>query len=288
MKSRTIKSIVYSNTFDMGGMEVRQAFPSGKAVAPNPFLLLHHADVLVPTDIPLSKAGVGPHPHRGFSPVTIIYKGGVHHRDSRGNDNIIYAGGTQWMNAGLGIIHSERPPADIQETGGRQEIIQLWVNTPAAHKLDQPAYYPLTAEETPTITSADGLVTIKIHSGALDGVQGKIPTFSPVNTFSVYMEIHGQYRLPLPVDHNAFAYVLKGKIQIGDDVIEANYAALFGNDGDYIDLHSSDETVLLIGSGTPIEEPIASHGPFVMNSQTEIMQAFKDYQQGKMGILIED
>ena len=288
MKSRTIKSIVYANTFDMGGMGVRQAFPSGKAVAPNPFLLLHHADVLVPTDIPLTKAGVGPHPHRGFSPVTIIYKGGVHHRDSRGNNNVIYAGGTQWMNAGMGIIHSERPPADIHEIGGRQEIIQLWVNTPAAHKLDQPAYFPLTAEETPSITSIDGLVTIKIHSCELEGERGAIATFTPVNTFSVYMKTNGSYRMQIPVEHNVFAYVLKGEVKIGADIIGANYVAIFNGDETHIQLEASKETVLLIGSGTPIEEPIASHGPFVMNSQTEIMQAFKDYEQGKMGVLIED
>ena len=279
---------MYANTFDMGSMEVRQAFPSGKADAPNPFLLLHHADVLVPKNIPVTKAGVGPHPHRGFSPVTIIYKGGVHHRDSRGNNNVVYQGGTQWMNAGMGIIHSERPPADIHEIGGRQEIIQLWVNTPAAHKLDQPAYYPLTAEETPEVTSTDGLVTIKIHSGELDGIKSVIPTFSPVNTFSVYMKSNGQHRLHLPAEHTAFAYVLKGSVQIGADLIEANYVAILDNDGAFIDLHANEETVLLIGSGAPIEEPIASHGPFVMNTQTEIMEAFKDYQQGKMGILIED
>ena len=112
-------------------MPIRQAFPSAKAESIDPFLLLHHADVKVPTHIPVSKAGVGPHPHRGFSPVSFIFKGGVHHRDSRGYDNVVYEGGTQWMNAGMGVIHSERPPADIFEKGGRQELIQLWVNTPA-------------------------------------------------------------------------------------------------------------------------------------------------------------
>jgi quercetin 2,3-dioxygenase len=106
-KNRTIKSIVYAKEFDMGGMPVRQAFPSSKAERVDPFLLLHHADVKVSADIPTNKAGVGPHPHRGFSPVTFIFKGGVHHRDSRGNNNVIYEGGTQWMNAGMGIIHSE-------------------------------------------------------------------------------------------------------------------------------------------------------------------------------------
>src|SRR4051812_16395727 len=153
MKHRTVRSVVYANTFDMGGMPVRQAFPSHKADQIDPFLLLHHADIKVPKHVPTNKAGVGPHPHRGFSPVTFIFKGGVHHHDSRGNNNIVYKGGTQWMNAGMGVIHSERPPADIHELGSEQEIIQLWVNTPAAHKMDQPQYQPITAEETPSIIS---------------------------------------------------------------------------------------------------------------------------------------
>src|SRR4030095_15893721 len=112
MKSRTIKHTLYARQFDMGGMPIRQPFPSAEAEQVDPFLLLHHAEVKVPGHTPVEKSGVGPHPHRGFSPVTFIFKGGVHHRDSRGNNNAVYAGGTQWMNAGMGIIHSERPPAD--------------------------------------------------------------------------------------------------------------------------------------------------------------------------------
>jgi redox-sensitive bicupin YhaK (pirin superfamily) len=126
----------------------------------------------VPTHVDTKHAGVGPHPHRGFSPVSFIFKGGVHHRDSRGNNNIVYAGGTQWMNAGMGVIHSERPPADIHEIGGRQELIQLWVNTPAKHKMDVPDYQPLTAEETPVVNSADQLTTVNVIAGELNGVKG--------------------------------------------------------------------------------------------------------------------
>src|SRR5678809_1493277 len=148
MKNRTIKHILYGRQFNMGGLPIRQPIPSTELDQVDPFLLLHHAEVRMPMHTPVEKAGVGPHPHRGFSPVTFIFKGGVHHRDSRGNDNVVYAGGTQWMNAGMGIIHSERPPADIFERGGILEIIQLWINTPARNKMDQPSYTPLTAENT--------------------------------------------------------------------------------------------------------------------------------------------
>jgi quercetin 2,3-dioxygenase len=289
-KNRTIKSIVYAKEFDMGGMPVRQAFPSSKAETVDPFLLLHHADVKVPTYIPTNKAGVGPHPHRGFSPVTFIFKGGVHHRDSRGNNNVIYEGGTQWMNAGMGIIHSERPPHDIFERGGQQEIIQLWVNSPASHKKDQPAYFPLKAEETPSITSEDGLMKINIHSGELIGIKAPVPTLSPVNTFTVYAKKGGKYFFSVPETHNAFIYLLNGKAKIaGDpDEIEGHYVVVLNKDGEGFELEAIEDTRLMIGTGEPLNEPVASHGPFVMNNQTEVMEAFRDYEMGKMGVLIED
>ncbi|MEP6846910.1 MAG: pirin family protein [Panacibacter sp.] len=289
MKNRTIKQTLYAQQIDMGGFPVRQPIPSGKTDQVDPFLLLHHADVRVPQHRPVEKSGVGPHPHRGFSPVTFIFKGGVHHRDSRGNDNTIYAGGTQWMNAGMGIIHSERPPHDIFELGGRQEIIQLWVNSPASHKMDQPHYHPLTAEETPTIVSKDGLVTIQIIAGELDNVKGPIPTLSPVNTFTVEMKKGGKYYFPIPESHNVFIYLLDGKLNINDNhSVDGKYAAVFNNDGAGFEVEALEETRLFIGSGEPLTEKIASHGPFVMNNETELLEAFRDYKMGKMGVLIED
>lgn len=288
-KNRTIKSILYAQPMDMGGMPIRQPFPSAKAEQIDPFLLLHHADIKVPTHIETKHAGVGPHPHRGFSPVSFIFKGGVHHRDSRGNDNIVYAGGTQWMNAGMGVIHSERPPADIHELGGRQELIQLWVNTPSKHKMDIPLYQPLTAEETPVVYSADHLTTINVIAGKLGDVQGPIHTLSDVNTFTATIKKGGKYFFEIPGTHNAFIYVMEGKINAtGDGEVDGKYVAVFNNDGDGFELEALEDTQLFIGTGEPLNEPVASHGPFVMNNQTELMEAFRDYQQGKMGVLIEE
>src|SRR5688500_19595701 len=136
MKNRKVTHTLYAEEFDMGGMPVRQAFPTGRVEQHDPFLLLHHADIKVPTEIDPDDAGVGPHPHRGFSPVTFIFKGGVHHRDSRGNDNVVYEGGAQWMNAGMGVINSERHHVDIQERGGIKVIIKLWINNPARYNMD--------------------------------------------------------------------------------------------------------------------------------------------------------
>lgn len=286
---RTIKSILYAQPMDMGGMPIRQPFPSAKAEHIDPFLLLHHADIKVPTHVDTKHAGVGPHPHRGFSPVSFIFKGGVHHRDSRGNDNIVYAGGTQWMHAGMGVIHSERPPHDIHEIGGRQELIQLWVNSPAAHKMDQPEYQPLTADGTPVVTSEDGLAIIHVIAGELNGVTGPIKPLSQVNTFTAAFKKGAKFSFAIPSSHNAFIYVLDGKVQVtGDSEVEGKYVAVFNNDGDGFELEALEDTRIFIGTGEPLNEPVASHGPFVMNNQTQLMEAFRDYQMGKMGVLIEE
>ena len=287
--NRTIKTILYAQPMDMGGMPIRQPFPSRKAEQIDPFLLLHHADIKVPTNVDTKHAGVGPHPPRGFSPVSFIFKGGVHHRDSRGNDNIVYAGGTQWMNAGMGVIHSERPPADIHEIGGRQELIQLWVNTPAKHKMDVPDYQPLTAEDTPVVRSADGLTTVHVIAGELDGIKGPVNSLSPVNTFTAEMKKGAKFFFPIPSGHNAFIYVMDGNVQVtGDGEVDGKYVAVFNNDGEGFELEAQENTRLFIGTGEPLNEPVASHGPFVMNNQTELMEAFRDYQMGKMGVLIEE
>lgn len=289
MKNRKIKHLLYGRQLDMGGMPIRQPIPSPELEHIDPFLLLHHAEVKVPLHIPVDKAGVGPHPHRGFSPVTFIFKGGVHHRDSRGNNNVVYAGGTQWMHAGMGIIHSERPPSDIFERGGIQEIIQLWINTPAKHKMDQPSYIPLNAEDTPVTRSNEGLVRINVISGELDNIKGPISSLSPVNTFTAEFKQGGKYSFNIPPSHNLFIYVLDGKLKInGDSEVVGKYAAVFENDGDGFEAEALEDSRFFIGSGEPLNEPVASHGPFVMNNQAEILQAFRDYQLGKMGILIEE
>jgi len=289
MKFRSINTSLYAHPMDMGGFPIRQPFPAHTIDQIDPFLLLHHAEVKVPSHIEPNHAGVGPHPHRGFSPVTFIFKGGVHHRDSRGNDNVVYDGGIQWMNAGMGVIHSERPPADIHERGGFQELIQLWINTPAIHKMDQPLYFPLSEEEIPTIRDQNGLVSIKVVAGELEGIKGKAPAQSPVNLFTVDLKDNGKHAFEIPIEHQAFVYLLHGKIKINDSFItESKHAIVFNNDGEGFELQAMEDSLILIGTGAPLNEKVVSHGPFVMNSSTEIMQAFKDYQLGKMGVLIEE
>jgi redox-sensitive bicupin YhaK (pirin superfamily) len=289
MKTRTVSHLLYAEKYDMGGMPIRQPFPTNTIENIDPFLLLHHADIKVPMHVDPDHAGVGPHPHRGFSPVTFIFKGGVHHRDSRGNDSVIYAGGAQWMNAGMGVIHSERPPKNIHELGGRQEIIQLWINTSADHKMDQPLYFPLSAEEAPKVISGNGKVTSRIFSGEMLGKKGPIPSHTEVNAATIELKEGGSISIPLPVNHNALIYLLDGKFNVeGYGLAEGLHAVLFKNDGDGIAFEALEDTRVLVLSGKPLNEKVAKHGPFVMNNQTQILEAMRDYQMGKMGVLIEE
>jgi redox-sensitive bicupin YhaK (pirin superfamily) len=289
MKSRTVSRLLYAELVDMGGLPVRQPLPTHQVEQLDPFLLLHHADVKVPTTIKPVHAGVGPHPHRGFSPVTFIFKGGVHHRDSRGNNSIIYAGGAQWMNAGRGIIHSERPTHDIHEIGGRQEIIQLWINTPAAHKMDLPAYFPLEADSVPETSSADKKVVVRVFSGEVLGIRGPIPAPTEVNAATLAFEKGGRIMIPLPSHHQAMLYLLDGKVTVdGFGLVEGLHLIHFNNDGDGISVEALENTRALLLSGAPLNEEVVSYGPFVMNNQTQILEAMRDYQMGKMGVLIEE
>ena len=288
IKNRTIKSIIHASLIDMGGLVVRQAFPSGKMEHIDPFLLLHHGNIEVPKDKSASDSGVGPHPHRGFSPVTFLFKGGINHQDSRGHNHTVYEGGVQWMNAGMGIIHSERMPANIQDLGGKVELIQLWVNTPAKHKMDQPIYMPVSKEEIPFIETEDKLARVNIISGELEGINGVVPTLSPVNTFTALIKKGGTFQFNVPDTHNAFIYLLNGRIMVGEEEIIEKYLTILNNDGESFLISAMEESSIMIGTGEPLNETIASLGPFVMNTQTEIMEAFRDYQMGKMGVLIEN
>ncbi len=287
MTTKTIQKIISGRPINVGSIQVQELLPEGGNFF-DPFLVFHHGIAKADKNIPFKDQGVGPHPHRGFSAISFIYRGGVHHQDSRGNNHKVYAGGTQWTSAGMGIVHSERVPEDIFEYGGEQELLQVWVNTPAAHKMDQPAYYPATVDETPTIKTDDGLTIIRIPAGNIDGTKGIIPTFTDVTTAMVEMQAGGNYTFSFPPTHHTLVYVLSGNISINNkETVSNKQLALFNNDGDSFIIHAHANSYLFIGSGEPINEPIAAHGPFVMNTQTEIMESFRDYQMGKMGVLIE-
>ncbi len=289
MKLRTVSRLLYAEQVDMGGVPIRQPLPTKAIEQIEPFLLLHHANIKAPAHVKPDHAGVGPHPHRGFSPVTFIFQGGVHHRDSRGHDSTVYAGGAQWMNAGMGIIHSERPPIDIQEIGGRQEIIQLWINATAKNKMDLPIYFPIQAADVPSTINEDGKVKVNIFSGELLGVKGPVPSQAVVNAATLVFQQGGKISVPIPSNHNAMIYLLDGQLKVdGFGLVDGLNLVHFKNDGEGIALEATQNTRVLLLSGLPLNEEVVSYGPFVMNTQTQIMEAMRDYQMGKMGVLIEE
>lgn len=289
MKTRTIANIYPSVKVNMGGIILDQPLPYRGLDMVDPFLLIHHWDDRLPGGQHQSKVGVGPHPHRGFTPVTFIFDGGVHHRDSKGHESIIYAGGTQWMNSGFGIVHSERPPKEMAENGGHLEFIQFWVNAPAKHKMDQAAYQPLTAEQTPKVMSADGKIEAGVVAGDFMGKSGPIETHSDLLTLRFYCHAGGKMRVPIPASYNAIFYPLNGSMTInGEKNIKARDMVVFNKSGDFIEVESHENTHAILLAGEPINEPVVSYGPFVMNSEKEIMDAIRDYQAGKLGVLEEN
>jgi hypothetical protein len=283
---KTIKQIIPSELVNMGGHILRQPLPVAGVEQIDPFLLIHHWDGEVPKGKKQNDAGVGPHPHRGFSPVTFIYEGDVHHRDSLGGNAIVEKGGTQWMFAGRGLTHSERPSKKLLENGGRNEIIQFWVNTPAAHKMEEPYYKPLSDEETPKIQKEG--VQIAVVAGEYEGVKAPIPTFSPQTLLRISMNQSAQLDVKLPQSYNTIVYVVKGKVQINGQEVSKLNMAWFNRDGIEIELKATENAELAVLSGEPIGEKVSQYGPFVMNSQTEVLEALRDAQVGKMGVLIEE
>lgn len=286
---RSIRKIYKAPKVNMGGIILDQPLPAHDIDQIDPFLLVHHWYRNHTGGQKQNELGVGPHPHRGFAPITFIFKGGVHHQDSRGNNSIIKEGGTQWMNSGMGIVHSERPIKEIAENGGEFEIIQFWVNAPAKNKMDPPSYQPITFEETPTVTSPDRKATAFVVSGDFKGAIGKIKTYSPLLTLRLDIKKGGKIEIPIPSNYNAFLYQLDGNLKINNtENTSSKELTWFNNDGKSIVVEGIENSRAILLAGEPIGEKVTSHGPFVMNTQTEIMEAMRDYQQGKMGILIEE
>ena len=285
MTLRTIKKIIPSQKVNMGGHIIEQPLPIKEIDMIDPFLLIHHWVDSVQPGGTQSEMGVGPHPHRGFSPVTFIFKGSVKHQDSIGNNVVVKDGGTQWMHAGKGIVHSERPGIELVRNGGEQEFIQFWVNTPAKHKMEAPYYLPLTDENTPKVTRDKA--TIGVVSGNFEGVKGPAKTYSPQTLLRIFSPSNSSFEIPLPKSYNALLYLLNGSLTIDGEDLKAKDMVWFHNDGEKINVDTNEDTRFIVLSGEPIGEPVVSYGPFVMNNEQELEQAVFDFQHGEMGNLKE-
>lgn len=287
--NRSIHKIIPAQKVNMGGIVLDQSLPVRNVEQIDPFLLIHHWADKMPGGQREKEVGVGPHPHRGFSPVSLIFKGAVNHRDSLGTKSLVKAGGAQWMNSGKGIIHSERPPKELAENGGDFELIQFWANSPASKKMEPARYQPLSAEDTPTIESEDRKVKAGVVAGETLGKTGPIDLVTPMLVMRFDIEKGGKMEVPIPENFNALLYLLDGKAEInGERHAGGKDLVWFKNDGKTISFKGLENTRAILLSGEPLNEPLATYGPFVMNSQTQIMEALRDYQMGKMGVLIEE
>jgi hypothetical protein len=252
----------------------------------SPFLLLDYAG---PTQFPPStgkRPGVGEHPHRGFETVTIVYQGSQEHRDSGGAHGKIGPGDVQWMTAASGVVHEEFHAEEFARMGGVLEMVQLWVNLPAAQKMSPPRYQEILKQQIPAATLAGDAGMVRVIAGEFQGKKGPATTATPLNVWDVRLHAGRKAELPVPDGHSTALVVLSGEVRLNDsETAGAASLALFERAGDRIALESADDAKTLLLSGEPINEPIVGRGPFVMNTQEEIRQAMVDYQSGRMGHL---
>lgn len=231
--------------------------------------------------------GVGVHPHRGFETVTIAYRGRVQHHDSAGGGGIIGAGDVQWMTAAKGVLHKEYHEEEWAKTGGIFQMVQLWVNLPSVYKMSCPKYQSIpNAEMTKVNLGDNGFV--EIIAGAYYDHKGPAFTFSPVHVMNAKLNKDGKAEFNFPADYNTATLVIEGSITVNsNEKAPVNNLVLFKNEGETFTIEAQEDSIILIISGMPLNEPIHAHGPFVMNSREEIMQAFEDYNLGRFGYLAD-
>lgn len=278
--TRTVRAIHAPIRDDIGDLVTRRPLPGQTAANIDPFLFLNHHG---PQTYAPHNNGLpfGPHPHRGFETVTFIVEGELAHHDSTGHSSVIGAGGVQWMTAGSGIVHAEVSPRDFKQRGGPMEILQLWVNLPARLKFTPPAYQGLQATDIPAITLDHA--TLHLIAGAFSGQHGPVHSITGHFLSTVSLKAGARVTLPAPSDRSVFFYVVRGGVRAGGAEIPHWRLAEFNADGDTINVEATQDSLLLFGHGDPINEPIFAHGPFVMNTRDEIIQAIQDYQAGKFG-----
>ena len=284
---KTIQHRTASPLVNMGPIRLRQPLPTQGIENVDPFLLLHHYGPYAISEFN-NPFDLGPHPHRGFEPITLLFKGEQLHRDSLGNEMIVKAGGVQWTTAGRGIIHAEAPTKEFVKKGGDLEGIQLWLNLPAKDKMIPANYQHLEDDQIPKLFSVDKKIQLNIIAGQQNNVLGKIQTQTEVNVFTVNAQENGSIEIEIPENHQSLIYLLDGEVLINNsEVLQkgAHQMFTFNQDGNTIQFKTLQKSNLLILSGKPINEKVTQYGPYVMNTQTEILEAMRDYQQGKMGYL---
>jgi quercetin 2,3-dioxygenase len=279
---RTIKNIHKAPYAPIADLVTYSALPTRNLQQIDPFLFLNHHG---PQRYPPSNHGLpfGPHPHRGMETVTFIVEGDIMHKDSSGHESVITAGGVQWMTAGRGLIHAETSSDYFKQYGGEMEILQLWLNLPARLKMTEPKYIGLQKENIPAVTLGEGDVTVNVVSGDWEGTRGAFESFIGVNLSTIYLKPNARLTVNVPLNHNVLFYVIRGKLIVNEKAVEALHLVEFSNDDEEIKISSTVDSVILFGHAKPLNEPVVAQGPFVMNTEQEIYEAYSDYRQGKFG-----
>lgn len=278
---RTVKQQHRAMSAPIADLVTYRALPTNSVEYVDPFLFLNHhgPQVYRPNNKGLP---FGPHPHRGFETVTFILEGDILHKDSSGHESVIKAGGIQWMTAGSGLIHAEVSSDEFKKTGGPLEILQLWVNLPAKDKMTAPRYIGLQRDEIPTATLAGGVVVHPV-SGEWAGTAGAVQPLTDVALAWLELPAGSRVTLPIAAARSIFFYAVRGALRVNGTETQALQLVEFNHDGDELTLEASAASVVLLGHALPFNEPMVSAGPFVMNTEAEIQQAYRDYQRGAFG-----
>lgn len=288
MKTRTVELVAMPREphFVGDGFRVHNFIPSGYHLdmeRMTPFILLDYNSKyhFPPSEIP---KGVDVHPHRGFETVTIAYKGRVEHNDSNGGGGVIGEGDVQWMTAASGVLHKEFHETEWSKTGGEFQMVQLWVNLPAKDKMSAPKYQAIKNADLGRYTFDGG--EVEVIAGEYNGAKGAASTFTPIYMLNSKMKKGAKLEFCFPENYNTGLLVIEGSISInGTEKAPADHFVLMANDGEVFSIEASEDAIVLVLSGEPINEPIAAHGPFVMNTRKELVEAWDDFQAGKFGQL---
>ncbi len=282
MTTRKIKKVHKAVSAPIGDLITYRALPTHEVEYIDPFLFLNHHG---PQTYGPNNRGLpfGPHPHRGFETLTFILEGDIMHQDTGGGKSVIEKGGVQWMTAGSGLIHAEVSSDKFKREGGPLEILQLWFNLPAKYKMVTPSYTGLQQDQIPTATEDNGKVKVHVISGEWQDVKGPIDSLSGIFMSSIDLEEGSSFTAQVPTSRNIFFYVVRGKVTVNGQAVGKLHLVEFEQAGEGIHVQASEEALILFGHAIPFNEPVVSHGPFVMNTEQEIQEAFRDYQAGKMG-----
>jgi quercetin 2,3-dioxygenase len=281
---RTIRKIHKANYSPIADLITYSPLPSASLMQIDPFLFLNHHG---PQKYKPNNHGLpfGPHPHRGMETVTFILAGDILHKDNQGYESVVGAGGVQWMTAGRGLMHAEVSSPDFKRNGGNLEILQLWLNLPSHLKMTNPYYRGVSKGEIPIIRYDQDKIKVSVISGSFNGIKGAFQSLTNVSLSTIHMSDKSSMSLTVSVEQNIFFYIIRGELFVNSTQVNALHLVEFNNDHEALNISASSESVILFGHAKPFNEPVVARGPFVMNTEEEIIQAYQHFKEGKFGNL---